>query len=175
MYSQIYQAMRLVWPGGLETRRHLHDLKRTQWLSRSELEALQLRRIQQLVRDAYENVPFYRERYQREGIHPENIKSLEDFQILPFLTGEEVSNHLDRLVSTGFRGKLHPSESGGSTGRSIQFFVGDSFWWWNVALELRRRGWYGVQEGDKVAWFWGAARDMPGWSATERMKAHIMR
>lgn len=175
MYSTLYRAMRLFWPGGLETRRHLRELERTQWLSRSELEAWQLEKIQRLVKCAYENVPYYRERYQGEDIHPEDIKSLQDFQALPFLTREDVNNQLDALVSPDFRGRLHPDSTGGSTGRPMQFFVEDSFWWWNAALEFRGRGWHGVQEGDKMAWVWGADQDMPGWSRTKRLKADIMR
>jgi GDP-mannose 6-dehydrogenase len=40
VYPEIYQALRLVWPGGRETRRRLRELKCTQWLSRAELEAI---------------------------------------------------------------------------------------------------------------------------------------
>jgi phenylacetate-CoA ligase len=175
MYSGIYRTMRLFWPGGQETRRHLRELERTQWLSRPELEALQLRKIQQLVKYAYEHVPYYRERYQREDIHPDDIKSLKDFQALPFLTKEDVNNRLDALVSPEYRDQLQPESTGGSTGEPMRFFFEDSFWWWNAALEFRGRGWHRVREGDKMAWVWGAQRDMPGWSRAGRLKARIMR
>jgi len=175
MYSTLYRAMRLLWPGGLETRRHLRQLERTQWLSRSELEAWQWAKIQQLVRYACQHVPYYRERYQGEGIHPEDIKSWQDFQALPFLTREDVNRHLDRLVAPHWQGKAQPNETGGSTGQPMRFFVEKSFWWWNAALEFRGRGWYGVREGDKMAWVWGAQRDMPDWSWKSRLKARLMR
>jgi phenylacetate-CoA ligase len=174
MYASLYRTMRLFWPGGLETRRYLRELEHTQWLSRSELEAWQLAKIQQLVRYAYEHVPYYRELYQRHDIHPEDIKSLKDFQALPFLAKEDVNNHLDALVSPEFRGWLQPESTGGSTGQPMRFFVEDSFWWWNAALEFRGRRWHGVREGDKMAWVWGAQRDMPGWSWQSRLKARIM-
>jgi phenylacetate-CoA ligase len=175
MYSTLYRTMRSLWPGGLETRRHLRELEPTQWLSRSDLEALQLKRIQRLVKYAYEHVPYYRERYQREDIRPEDIKSMGDFQSLPFLTKEDVNNHLDALVSPELRAKVYLDHTGGSTGEPMRFSVEDSFWWWNAALEFRGRGWHGVKEGDKVAWVWGAKQDMPGWSWKRRLKAHIMR
>jgi phenylacetate-CoA ligase len=175
MHPWIYRAMRLFWSGGLETQRHLRELERTQWLSRPELEARQLGKLQQVVKYACEHVPYYRERYRREDIHPEDVKSLKDFQALPFLTREDVNNHLDALVSPDFRGKLYPNGTGGSTGQPVQFFVEDSFWRWNVALESRGRSWYGVQPGDKIAWVWGAERDMPGWSKKGRLRAWITR
>ena len=175
MYSSLYRASRLLWPGGLETRQHLRELERTQWLPRPELEAWQLARLLSLVQFAYEHVPYYRERYQREGIHPQDIKTLKDFQALPFLTKEDVNQNLDRLVAPHLRAQAQPTETGGSTGQPMRFFVEDSFWWWNAALEFRGRGWHGVQEGDKMAWVWGAQQDMPSWSWPSRLKAHLMR
>lgn len=174
MYSTLYRTVRSFWPGALETRRHLRELERTQGLSRPELEALQFAKVQQLLKYAYEHVPYYRERYQREDIHPGDIKGLKDFQALPFLTKEDVNHHLDKLVVPHLRDKVQPNETGGSTGQPMRFFVEDSFWWWNAALEFRGRRWYGVREGDKMAWVWGAQRDMPGWSWQSRLKARIM-
>jgi phenylacetate-CoA ligase len=175
MYTTLYRMLRPFGPGGFETRRYRHELERTQWLSRSELEAWQLDRIQQLVRYAYEHVPYYRERYRSEDIHPQDIKSLEDFHALPFLTKEDVNGHRDALVSPEFRDKVQPESTGGSTGEPMRFFVENSFWWWNAALEIRGRGWHGVRQGDKMAWIWGAEGDMPGWSRKKRLKAYIMR
>jgi phenylacetate-CoA ligase len=175
MYSNLYRAARLFWPGGLKTRRKIQQLEATQWMSRSELEAWQFERLQQVVAYAYEHVPFYREKYQQAGVHPEDIKRLEDFQALPFLTKEDVKQRRDELLSPGFRGKLYPLETGGSTGQPTQFLVEDSFWRWNVALRTRGRGWYGFQPGDKMALVWGAPGDMPDQSWFRQMRAQIQR
>lgn len=175
MYPAIYRTLRLFWEGGFETRRYLRELERTQWLSEDELQALQLTRIQQLVEHAYEHVPFYRERYQRAGIHPQDIKSLKDFEALPFLTREDVKNNLEALVADNFpRHKLDRSETGGSTGEPIQFLLQRSFWWQNAAILFRLREWHGVREGEKIAWFWGAREDMPEWSWRRRLRSQIM-
>jgi phenylacetate-CoA ligase len=113
MYSTLYRTMRLAWPGGLETRRHLRELNSMQWLTRQELEAWQFEKLQGLVRYAYEHVPYYRERYRREDIHPEDIRSPEDFQALPFLTREDVNENLAALTALEFAGDLHPVSTGG--------------------------------------------------------------
>ncbi|MDP4156734.1 MAG: AMP-binding protein [Bacillota bacterium] len=52
--------------------------------SRSEMEALQLNRLQQTVKRVYENVPFYKDKFDELGITPEEIKSIEDITKLPF-------------------------------------------------------------------------------------------
>jgi phenylacetate-CoA ligase len=149
MYPAIYRTFRLFWPGGLETRQHLKELERTQRLSEDELEAFQLAGLQRLVKHAYEQVPFYRERYKREGIHPGDIKTLKDFQALPFLTREDVRNNLEALITEGMPyDKLYPNVTGGSTGEPIKFYQEGSFWWWNAANIFRMRGWHGVREGE---------------------------
>ncbi|MHA6668760.1 phenylacetate--CoA ligase PaaK [Homoserinimonas sp. A447] len=59
-------------------------------LSRDELEALQLRRLQQTVRSAYENVPLYTAKFDEAGVHPDDIRELKDVEKLPFTTKEDL-------------------------------------------------------------------------------------
>ncbi len=176
MYSAIYRKLRLFWPGGLETQRHLQELVRTQWLSEDELESIQLTRIQRLVKHAYDQVPFYRERYQRAGIRPEDVKTLEDFQAVPFLTREDVQNNLDALVAQNFpRRALYANETGGSTGQPMRFFIEGSFWWWNAANVFRVRAWHGVHEGDRIAGFWASQQEESVWPWQQRLRVRILR
>jgi len=53
-------------------------------LPREQLQNLQLRRLQLTVERCFFNVPFYRQRMQKIGVNPEDIKSLEDLKRLPF-------------------------------------------------------------------------------------------
>ena len=173
MYSRIYSTARRFWPGGPEIHRHLKELEKTQWLSRDELAVWQLARLRQLVSYAREHVPYYRELCKKRGVRPEAIKGIHDFEQLPFLTREEINNNLDSLVSPEFSDRVRPNSTGGSTGQPMRFFVDKSYDWWDAALEFRGRGWYGVSEGDKVAWVWGAERDMHVRSRKARLKAAI--
>lgn len=173
--SLIYRNLRLFWPGGTATHRYLQELERTQWLSSDELQALQFAKIQQLVKHAYENVPFYRQRYQAIGFEPDDLKSLADFEKLPFLTKDDIRQYREEIVAQNFpRNQLIANETGGSTGQPMHFYIDSSFWWWNAANHFRVRGWHGVKEGDKVAWLWGAHKDMPEWSRWKRIKAALM-
>jgi phenylacetate-CoA ligase len=140
-------------PGHEVIRRSLRDLDRTQWLSLLELEALQLVKIRDLVSYAYEHVPFYRKRYQQEGIHPRDIKSLKDFQSLPVLTREDVKDHGEELLSPGFQGKVIEGITSGSTGHPLRFLMEKTVGYWSYAAETRSRAWHGVHPGDKMARF----------------------
>lgn len=59
-------------------------------MSRDELESIQLRRLQHTVRTAYEKVPTYRTKFDEVGVHPDDIKALDDVEILPFTTKEDL-------------------------------------------------------------------------------------
>jgi len=53
-------------------------------MQRDELRELQLRRLQTTVAWVYDRVPYYREQLQARGVHPKDIRSLEDVRLLPF-------------------------------------------------------------------------------------------
>lgn len=175
MYSSVYGGLKRLTKGGRESRRYLDELRRTQWLEPAGLEDHQLQGLQAIVRHAYEHVPFYRDLYRRLDIHPQDIRTLADFQALPTISKRDVIEHLDAFVEPEGKPRAQLIMTGASTGEPMRFYVDDSFWRWNVAHENRGRGWHGVREGDKMAWVWGARRDMYTGTWRARSKAAIMR
>ena len=67
--------------------------QREEVLPKREIEELQLKRLKWVVRHAYENVPFYRQRLKDAGIHPDDIKSREDIVKIPFTTKEHLREY----------------------------------------------------------------------------------
>ncbi|HEY4745663.1 MAG TPA: phenylacetate--CoA ligase [Desulfuromonadaceae bacterium] len=59
-------------------------------LPRPALEALQLKRLQAVLERVYANVPFYKASFDKAGIRPGDVKSLEDLQRLPFTTKQDM-------------------------------------------------------------------------------------
>ena len=59
-------------------------------MSREDLEALQLERLQTLVKRVYQKIPFYKESFDKAGINPEDIKSLTDLTKLPFTVKQDM-------------------------------------------------------------------------------------
>ena len=53
-------------------------------LPRDRLRAVQLDRLQRTARRVYESVPFYREVFDKHGVKPADIRTLEDLRRLPF-------------------------------------------------------------------------------------------
>lgn len=70
----------------------IYDVDR-ETLPREELEALQLRRLQNLCERVYANVPHYRKRFDEAGVNPSDIKSLKDLKYLPFTEKQDLRNN----------------------------------------------------------------------------------
>lgn len=58
-------------------------------MSREELRDHQFRKLQEQIKYNYENGPFYKERFDQEGIQPGDIKTWEDFRRIPTMTKED--------------------------------------------------------------------------------------
>lgn len=59
-------------------------------MSREDLEALQLERLQALAKRVYQKIPFYKESFDKAGVNPEDIKSLADLTKLPFTVKQDM-------------------------------------------------------------------------------------
>ena len=55
-----------------------------------ELRALQLERMRETMRNAYENVPLFRERFDAAGVTPDDLESLEDLARFPFVVKQDM-------------------------------------------------------------------------------------
>ena len=68
-------------------------LDRIETASRDEITALQLERLRWTVDHAYSNVEHYRKVYDQAGVHPSDIRSLEDLRKFPFLNKSDLRDH----------------------------------------------------------------------------------
>lgn len=59
-------------------------------LSAEELEKIQERRLRALVNTVYEYSPFYRRRFKEAGVHPSDIRTLDDLSKLPFTKKQDL-------------------------------------------------------------------------------------
>lgn len=59
-------------------------------MNRDNLRVLQFARLKNLIEKIYENVPFYKEKFDALGIKPSDIRCLEDIKKLPFTTKDDL-------------------------------------------------------------------------------------
>jgi phenylacetate-CoA ligase len=88
-------------------------------LPREVLEALQLKRLQQVVQRVYHTVGHYRAAFDEAGVKPENIKSLADLARLPFTTKQDLrDNYPFGLFAVPMSSVVRLHASSGTTGRA---------------------------------------------------------
>lgn len=66
------------------------DLAPIETASRDEIAALQLQRLRQTLRNAYDNVPHYRQAFDARGVRPDDLQRLEDLRKFPCTTKEDL-------------------------------------------------------------------------------------
>ncbi|MEM6619798.1 MAG: phenylacetate--CoA ligase PaaK [Pseudomonadota bacterium] len=119
--------------------------------SRDEIEALQLTRLQWSVRHAYENVPFYRDRLDNKGVHPDHIQDLSDVRKLPFTTKTDLRDTYPFgmfAVPQDKVARIHASS--GTTGKPtvVGYTQGDVDRWGDLVARSMRAS--GTRPGDLV-------------------------
>lgn len=87
-------------------------------LTADELKEIQLRGLQWTVNHVYTNSPFYRRKFDIEGIKPEKIRSLDDIRRLPFTTADDLQEGYPfPLRSVPFENIVRIHASSGTTGK----------------------------------------------------------
>lgn len=61
--------------------------------SRDELQSLQLERMKWSLKHAYDNVPHYRQAFDKAGVHPDDLKQLSDLSRFPFTTKQDLRDN----------------------------------------------------------------------------------
>lgn len=87
-------------------------------MSREELERVQADRLVNTVKRIYHNVPFYREKMQKKGLEPSDIRSVEDLKKLPFTYKQDLrDNYPYGLFAVPMSEIVRIHASSGTTGK----------------------------------------------------------
>ncbi len=134
----------------------VRDLRQSQWLSPERMRELQEEKLRRLVHHAYRHVPFYRERMKAAMIHPDDIKTLDDLGRLPFLTKDDVRQHLyfDIMSDNHDKDEILKISTSGSTGEPFVCYVDRSQLEFRWAATLRAMEWTGWRFGDRQLRLW---------------------
>lgn len=89
-------------------------------MDRGDLCAHQLKQLKWQVKRVYENVPMYRERMDKAGVKPEDIKELSDLKKLPFTTKQDLRDYYPYdLLAVPKKDIVRIQASSGTTGKQI--------------------------------------------------------
>ncbi|MFQ7292358.1 MAG: phenylacetate--CoA ligase family protein [Monoglobales bacterium] len=94
--------------------------KEIECMDRESIRELQLERLQNQVKRVYENVAMYRERMDKAGVKPEDIKELSDISKLPFTTKQDLRDYYPfELLAVPKKDIVRIQASSGTTGKQI--------------------------------------------------------
>lgn len=103
-------------------------------LPAGERERVLVQRLREVMAYAYANAPFYRNKWDEAGVHPDHIRSLEDFERVPVVTKAELRESQERAAPFGDYLCIPDSEvhhihgTSGTTGRPTAFAIGRDDW-----------------------------------------------
>jgi len=140
---------------GQKVKEYLPQVKGLQFLAMDEINGLRDKKLRSIINHAYTNIPFYKERFEKAGVQPEEIKGIGDLNRLPVLSKREVLENEKALLSPNFQKKLYTRKTGGSTGMTLHFERESDALALNDAIMYRCYEWYRIDIGDRQVRFWG--------------------
>jgi phenylacetate-CoA ligase len=94
------------------------DLDPIETASRDEISALQVERLRWTLKQAYDHVPHYRRKFEAQGVHPDELKTLADLARFPFTTKADLrDNYPFGLFAVPREQVVRVHASSGTTGK----------------------------------------------------------
>ena len=120
-------------------------------MPRAALKELQGTRLKNIVKKVYDNVPFYKAKFDAAKIKPADIATIDDIRRLPFTTKDDMRDvYPYGLLATELRNIVEIHTSSGTTGKPVvdAYTRGDLDLWAEVMARTLTMG--GVTAGDVV-------------------------
>lgn len=148
-----WQRSRLRYGGEFERWAAFYE-RSARW-SEPELLAYQREQVRLLIRECFEEVPYYFHKWTRLKLGPSDFRSLDDLRRFPVVDRDDLYDAGDRLLKAGAdKRKLVCYTTGGTTGMALHC--------WKSTAEIQRhyaifwdRMRPGVRRGDRYATFQG--------------------
>lgn len=124
-------------------------------LTREQLDNLNADRRKKIVEFAFENIPFYRDKYSAAGFDLKCMQDSNFFENLPILEKDEIREHTAQIILPGLSfNDLKESTTGGSTGIPLRTFKDPQ-----IPLDViswRTLNWWGVDISESAGYLYRA-------------------
>ncbi len=166
------------WLISRNVKTYYEQLKRSQWLTPEQLREIQELNLRELIHQAYHHVGYYREIFDRLGLTPADIRTIEDLGKLPLLDKKTVRSclYFDLLSDNHDKKKMLKVTTSGSTGEPFVCYADKNQLEMRWAATLRSMEWTGYRFGDRQARLWHQTIGMSfGQVLRERIDAWLSR
>lgn len=97
-------------------------------LSSDDIDQINWEKRIKIIAFVYKNIPFYKEFYDTNGFHPNDLKTFDDWAKVPILEKEYIRERKDDILNPRIsRKKLINVTTGGSTGKPLNSFRDKTF------------------------------------------------
>lgn len=136
--------------GGRAAQAYLKQLNEKEYASLYDLKAMQKDKLNKLIEEVYEYVPYYRNIMKEKGLIPSDIKTIEDLNVFPILTKNIIKENLSDLINLKHKKeKLLRISTGGTTGTPMNFYFSNHELAIRSAHLERWKKYAGVKQFDK--------------------------
>lgn len=144
------------WMYSRNMKKYYQELKKSQWLSPTEIRELQDKKLRKLMWHAYNHVEYYRQIFDSLGLRPDDIRTVADLQKLPLLDKDAVREQLyfGLLSDNHDKKKIMRISTSGSTGKPFVCYVDRHQLEMRWAATLRSAEWTGYRFGDRQMRLW---------------------
>lgn len=143
-------------PGYLPDPKSRYWFPKRETMAPAEREKAIVARLREVMAYAYARSPFYRRKWDAAGIHPDRVKSLEDFERVPVVIKAELREAQERAPPFGDYLCIPENEvhhihgTSGTTGRPTAFAIGRADWHAIAESHARVMWGMGLRPGDMV-------------------------
>ena len=153
----------------------LAQLKRCEHASRDELEAIRTGYLRRLLRHAYHHTAYYRLAFDKIGVSPDDLHTLDDLIHIPLLPRATAQTTVDQRTAS-YPAAEYVKTTSGSTGQPLEVRYSVESRLWRDATRWRGYGWAGYHMGDKAMHLWGVpAIQAPWWARAKAAVDHRLR
>jgi phenylacetate-CoA ligase len=155
------------------TAAHISEYDRQQWLGWSEIEAVQLGKLNALLEHCWQTVPFLKRHWSEHGVRRGALRRVEELACYPTLTKSQIKANYVDMISSVWRGRTLTKTTGGSTGDPFRFEYTMEVYARRTAVMWRGYGWAGAGLGTRTAYLWGSGTPKSGWPGLKDRLYHV--
>jgi len=150
-----------------QTMRYYRELISSQWMAPDELRAMQLHKLRQLLIHAEMNTRYYRQLFGELDLDVRRGNSRTILAALPLLDKALIRRERDRMIWKDTPGGLIRSETGGSTGEPLIYYLDRRRQAFDQSARWRMYNWFEVNLGERELYLWGSPIEL---ERTDRIK-----
>ncbi len=176
MYQAVFKHVLFPLYEGVVKRRgtpgFLREYEQNQWLDPKRLEALQLEKLNQLLRHAWDEVPVLQQYWLEHGVSRAPLGHVAELERYPVITKQLITDHYADMIARSWRGKTLNKTTGGSSGTPFRLEYTMESYARRTAVMWRGYGWGGAQPGTRTAYLWGTGQRTQGFGGVKDTLFH---